>query len=57
MNKPPQEGIRVVIANQFKQGASMLDLAIQHDMSYVEIQDAIRTVMIREGHYDDSRYS
>lgn len=57
MNKSPQPDINDVIAGQFKQGASMLDLAMQHDMSYEAIQNAIRAVLIREGYFDDSRHS
>lgn len=57
MNKSQQQDIDHIIANQFKQGASMLDLAMQHDMSYEAIQNAIRAVLIREGYFDDSRHS
>lgn len=57
MNKSQQEDTEHIIANQFKQGVSMLDLAMMFDMSYAAIQNAIRSVMVREGHYDDSRHS
>jgi Mor family transcriptional regulator len=45
------KSLDIEIANEFKRGVSMLDLALRYDVSYVEIQNAIRRVMIKEGEY------
>lgn len=49
MTRPSTKDIAVT--NAFKEGISMLDLAIEHDTTYMEIQEMIRRVMIEEGVY------
>jgi hypothetical protein len=49
MNKPSDTDIE--IAKAFKQGASMLDLALEYGTTYPVIQAMIRRVMIDEGDY------